>query len=121
MCRYCSCHGFAGKTCVSHLFLVSVFIRVQDGGWMVWSLGSSQWLIGVLNSTVKSKHELILDPCEERQERNQILTLCFLLNLNWLSGGRYLLSQLLGALSCHDYCRCPKFSMHFSAEVEFGL
>lgn len=73
---------------MSHLFLVSVFVNVEDGDWMAWGLGYFHpWLTGVPKSTMKSKCELVLDPCEERQERNQILTLGFLLNLNRLSGG----------------------------------
>ena len=74
---------------LSESFLLSFyFVNVEDSDWMAWGLGYSHpWLIGVPDSTMKSKCEIVLDPCEERQERNQNFTLCFLLNLNRLSGG----------------------------------
>lgn len=54
----------------------------------------------------------MLDRSEERQERNQILIVCFLLNFNGFSW------ELSSAMISAD---APKFSMHFSAEAEFGL
>lgn len=62
----------------------------------------------------------MLDRCEERQGRNQILIVCFLLNFNGLSGGTLCHNsrELSLAMTGVD---ASKFPMHCSAGVEFGL